>query len=310
MHGEPLPEARETEIGSPVTIYRSAEGERIVRDLYERAVRRLDLAPEDRYVETRFGETHVLVAGPAEAPPLVVLQGGNSLCPLTLAWYGPLAESFRLYAPDTVGQPGRSAPARPRRSEGGYGRWLLDVLDRLDLDRPRLVGTSHGGGVVLQAAAAEPRRIGPTALVMPAGVLRPRPLSMLRLALPMMLYRMRPGEERLRRAISPLFTEPPGDLWIAALGALFRHVKVETRLPRPMTAEELSRWRSPGIVFAAGDDPLYPGEDVLARAREIIPNLRDGVLLKGSRHIPAESTLRDVSGRIGSFLSSPSDSRA
>ena len=46
--------------------------------------------------------------------PLVMLQGGNTTSPLTLGWIRPLIESYRVYAPDTLGHPGKSAPARVR----------------------------------------------------------------------------------------------------------------------------------------------------------------------------------------------------
>lgn len=284
------------------TIYRSLRGEEIVHDLYDRALRRLQLAVEDRRVETRFGDTHVLVAGPADAPPVIVLQGGNSLAPLTLAWYRPLARGFRVYAPDTVSHPGYSAPRRPPPSDGGYGQWLIDVLDALSLERAALVGTSHGGAVALQAAAARPERVGPTALAMPAGVVSPRLSSMARLALPMLLYRAFPSEERLRRAVSPLFTDPPDGLWLETLGAVFQHVRLETRLPRSVPAEELSAWGSPAIVFAAEEDLLYGGDRLLGRAREIIPNLDEAVLLRESRHIPSETTRREMGRRVEAWL--------
>jgi hypothetical protein len=44
-------------------------------------------------VQTSFGETHVLVLGPQDAPPVVILHGGNTTSPLTLGWIMPLIES-------------------------------------------------------------------------------------------------------------------------------------------------------------------------------------------------------------------------
>ena len=89
------------------TIYRRPEGEAELTRLYDRALQRLGFECTDRHVDTRFGTTHLLCAGPPAAPPLVIFHGGNSVNPFTLAWFAPLADEYRIYAPDTVGHPGR-----------------------------------------------------------------------------------------------------------------------------------------------------------------------------------------------------------
>lgn len=93
-----------------------------------------------RYIETRFGPTHVLVTGPEEAPPLVIFQGGNVVNPSTLGWFSPLLETFRVYAPDTVGHPGRSAQTRLSPADDSLAHWAVDVFDGLELERPSVLG--------------------------------------------------------------------------------------------------------------------------------------------------------------------------
>ena len=74
------------------SIYRSPEGEVEIHAIYDRQLERLGLPYESRMVETRFGRTHLLMLGPRVAPPLVVLQGGNTTSPTTLGWIKPLME--------------------------------------------------------------------------------------------------------------------------------------------------------------------------------------------------------------------------
>ncbi len=67
---------------SPGSIYRSSEGEAELMALYDEALAGLGADFESRMVGTSFGETHVLVTGPEDAPPLLVFQDGNFLNPL------------------------------------------------------------------------------------------------------------------------------------------------------------------------------------------------------------------------------------
>lgn len=283
-------------------IYRSDEGRRAVHDLYDRAVDRLGLAVEERTLSTRHGETHLLAAGPEEAPPVVVLQGGNSLNPLTLAWYRPLAERFRLLAPDTPGHPGKSVPVRPSWSRGGYGRWLVDVVDGLGLARPPVIGSSHGGAVVLQAASVAPGRIGPAALVVPMGVMIPRLRTLAGLSPAALLQRWSPSDERLRRAAERLFTEPLDALWMEMVRTVADHVRFEKLLPRGLPRGALSGWDAPAVVFASEHDALFPGRRLLARSRRLIPRVEDAVMMEGQRHVPDAETFRAVGRRIGRFF--------
>ena len=104
--------------------------------LYDEAVDRFGVGYEEVTVGTRFGDTHGLAIGPEDAPPVAVLLGGNFLNPTCLRWFLPLAKDNRLYAPDIVGQPGKSAQDRPAAVGDGHAWWVEDVLDGLGLECP------------------------------------------------------------------------------------------------------------------------------------------------------------------------------
>jgi hypothetical protein len=58
------------------SIYRSPDAQAGIADLYRRAREALPFATESRTVPTRFGETHVLLAGPPDGSPIVLFGGG------------------------------------------------------------------------------------------------------------------------------------------------------------------------------------------------------------------------------------------
>lgn len=291
----------------PQSIYRTPEGEAEIRVLYDEALAGLGMDNESIWVRTRFGDTHVLAVGPEDAPPAVFLPGGNFLNPTCLSWFLPLAERRRLYAPDIVGQPGRSAQVRPSPKGDGHAFWVEDVLDVLGLREPvPLVGLSYGTGLAMRMMGLAPARVSRAALVSPAGIASgPIPRMLSRVVLPMLLYRLRPTRGRLLRAAGPLLTEPEDPEFgpaVRQLGAVYRHLRLDAGLPRMATEEELGRFGGPVAVFASEEDVFFPARAVLPRAGEIFPNLALAERLAGCRHIPSGAGLKRVNGRVLAFL--------
>ena len=285
-------------MGDP--IYRSPAGEAELMALYDEALGRLGPGFERRRIGTSFGETHVILAGPEDAPPLVVLPGGNFLNPLCLSWFLPLAATFRLYAPDIVGQPGLSARTRPSARGDGHARWLGEVLDGLGLGPASFVGLSYGAGLVLRLAGLAPGRVAGAVLVSPAGIATGPIWPMLReVALPMFLYRASPNRERLLRAARPILTDLE-ELYVRQLGLVYRHVKLDRELPRSATGEELAGYGAPTLLFAAENDLFFPAKKVISRAREIIPGLQTETL--PGRHVPSKQMFDRINERTAAFL--------
>jgi pimeloyl-ACP methyl ester carboxylesterase len=296
----------------PKSIYKTLEGEAEIRMLYDEALAKLGLGYESLTVGTRLGDTHVLALGPEDSPPVVFLPGGNALNPTCLKWFLPLAKRHRLYAPDIVGQPGRSAQERASSKGDGHAYWVEDVLDGIGLIEPvPLVGISYGAGIAIRTMGLAPERVSRAALVSPAGIATGPFLRILvEIGVPTLLYRLRPTEERLMRAATPLYTEPEDPVFTPAvrqLGATLRHLRLDADLPRKATEEELRGFRGPVAVFASEDDVFFPAQAVLPRAREIFPHLALAELLEGCRHVPSKVALEGVNERILAFLASPDE---
>ncbi len=129
-------------------------------------------------------------------------------------------------------------------------------------------------------------------------------------AVPMLLYRLRPTQKRLLRAARPLLTEPENPAFgpaVRQLGAVYRHLRLDAGLPRMATGEELRSFGGPVAVFASEEDAFFPAWAVLPRAREIFPNLAVTECLEGCRHIPSKAVLGWVNERILAFLAGPDE---
>ncbi len=271
------------------SIYHTPEGEAEIHAIYDRQLARLKLPYESRRVNTRFGPTHVLALGPQAAPPLVVLQGGNTTSPLTLGWLRGLIEKYRVFAPDTIGHPGKSAPVRLSPHNDSYGQWLVDVLDALGLQQPPCLGGSYGAGILLRAAVYAPERIGKAVLFIPSGLVSIPFSTMVYMLVWLGLYHLAPTPERLKRLLWPMFKEEPIDDQVLEITqAVFRHVRIEADMPRNVRRKELACFQAPTLVIAAEKDSLFPADQVVRRAREVFPNLAAAEIIPGATHyLPA-----------------------
>ena len=269
---------------SEKTIYRSTEGKAKIIALYDDFITQLGIEHEDINVETRYGSTHVLAIGPVEAPPLIFFHGGNSLNPFDLKKFAPMANEYRIYAPDTIGHPGKSAEYRLSPKDNSYGEWAIDVLDGLELKKVAFVGPSFGGGILLQIASFAPERISAAAFIVPSGFANGSGISIMRkLVIPLMKYRLSPTRKNFEKTILPLVDHLDDDL-IEMSYTTIPNLKVASRMPHPMKKKDLIEFKAPSLVIAAENDILFPGKSVIKNAKKILPNLISTKLLHNKPH--------------------------
>lgn len=285
-----------------MSIYRSSAGKQALESVYADAVDRLTIDVDERRIDTRHGETHLLEAGPKGGPPVLVFQGGNATNPMTLAWYAGLADDYRLIAPDTIGQPGHSAETRVDPQGDGYGEWVVDLLDGLGIEAAPMIGTSYGAGIVLRTAAIAPDRIDRAALVVPAGF-GTGPLSgMTGVGIPAMLYRFLGSERVLDRVLSAIATEfDPDPVVRDTVAASLRYFDLEREFPEA-DGDELEGFTGPVALVAAADDPFFPAEAIVPRARDRVPGLATTEILPGEKHLLSGAAQTRTTAVIRDFL--------
>lgn len=287
------------------SMFKSDEARARVLSWYERFHARIASPTTSRVVSTRFGETHVLVGGPEDAPPVVVLHGALASSAHALVELAPLLERFRVYAVDVIGQSVKSADFRPRVDNDDYGHWLADVLDGLGLSRASVVGISWGGFASIRLAAAHPERIEKLVLLVPAGIVgSPAWGGWVRVGWPMTKYVLFPSAERLRAFVKNLLTTLDDEEWVGFLGDAFRSYNLSMKVPALARPEELRAFSAQTMVIAADHDASFPGDALLARVRELFPSLASAEVIADCNHCPptTDAFRAWLAGRIDGFL--------
>ena len=259
---------------------------------------------ESQIVGTPYGPTHVLVAGPRDAPPLVCLHGALATSAHVLPELGSLVERYRVYAVDVVGQSVMSDDRRLDLDDDSYGTWLAAVCAGLGLTRITLFGVSWGGFVAMRLVKVAPQLIEALILVVPAGMVTgPVWKGLTRVGLPMLWYRLSPSEKRLRKLTEGLFTSAD-ERWTTYFGDAVRSYRMDMRVPPLVKPEDVAGYQGPTLVLGADEDVSFPGAALLARAKELFPRA-EMELLEGCKHCPpSDDAFRArTAARVESFLS-------
>jgi pimeloyl-ACP methyl ester carboxylesterase len=288
-------------------LFQSPVGQDVFLRAYDDALALWPVPFEERTVLTAFGPTHVVACGPQDAPPLVLLHGMGLGAPMWFPNVAAWSTKRRIYAPDTIGDIGRSFYTRPPRQPGDYVTWLSDVLDGLGVDRTDVLGLSYGGFVAATMAIHSPQRVRRLVLVDPAAVFAPlRPQFYLR-ALPSMVWPVRPS---LLRYLDWFLTKDARrnaprqlkELWVQG----WKHFRMVAAMPRAYTDAELQHITAPTLLMLGEREVIYPSADaVIGRALRVLPNV-EVAWVHGAVHVPTLEQPAWVNPRVLRFLLDPS----
>jgi pimeloyl-ACP methyl ester carboxylesterase len=284
------------------SIYKSKEGKQAITQHYEDYVTSLGIKVERVYVDTSYGITHVLTAGPPNGKPLFIFQGGNCINPMTLSWFSALADTYRIYAPDTIGHPGYSDETRISARDHSFAEWIEELMYYFEVKRSAFIGPSYGGGIILRLAAYKPEKIACSVLVSPAGINMGSKVKMIKdVLIPLLLFKLNSSEKHLGKIADALSDSAMKKVDQEIIGDIFRHVKLEQDMPKLTTKKELENYTAPTLVIAGKNDIFFPEKSLKSTAREIMPHL---TALKSfdMGHFPSGQYVMNMNQEIRGFL--------
>ncbi|MFI6047255.1 alpha/beta fold hydrolase [Nocardia sp. NPDC051321] len=257
------------------TIYKSERGADKVRRRYEELLREWPVPAEHLRVPTREGETFVVVSGPQDAQPLLLLHGSGAN---TAMWRGEIAswaQHFRTYAIDIIGEAGASAPSRPPLDSDRLALWLDDVLEYLGLETVSVVAASLGGWVALDYAVRRPGRITRLALLCPSGI-GAQTMGWLPKALFLRLFGRR-GVRQTARIVTGLDT-PLTEQVLDDIVLTFTQYKPRTERLPIFSDDALRHLTMPMLVIVGARDVMLDSAATADRVRRHVPDATVHVL--------------------------------
>ncbi|QYJ01121.1 alpha/beta hydrolase [Thalassovita mediterranea] len=279
-------------------VFKSEAGRQALEAAYRELLTYWPVPAEPRRIETRFGETFVIVCGPEDGPALFLHHGSSANSASWMLEIEAYASDFRCYCVDMIGEPGLSAPVRRPLASEDHALWLDDVMQALGVEAAAFCGVSLGGWLVLDYAHRRPGRVRALAGIVPAGIGRQK--NFLLKAFPL-FFMGKTGAQKIRELIlGPAPDEENTPAEVQRFGAFMNLVMDQARprfmkIPR-LTDEELARLSMPVLIIAAGRDALIDSADIRRRVDAHAPKI------EVDYRPEAYHFIADAAGKVSDFL--------
>ncbi len=256
------------------SVYRSAEGERAVREGTLEVLKYWPAPNRQLRVPTREGETFVISCGDESAPPLLLLHGSMANSTMWTGDVAAWAAHFRVYAVDIIGDAGLSAPSRPALASEAHALWLDDVMSALSLTRSSIVGVSLGGWLALDYATRRPERVETVVAMCPAGVGRQK-IGFVFKTIPLRMLgawgRRKAAELILGRA--PANPSPEAQYFVRLMSLIHKTFRPRmVKLP-VFSDTALQRLTMPVLAILGGKDVLMDSAETKRRLERNVPQV-------------------------------------
>jgi pimeloyl-ACP methyl ester carboxylesterase len=281
-------------------IFKSAKAEARFYSVYDTAMKHWPIPYKELDIQTGYGSTHVITAGPEDAPPLMLFH-----CALmTSAIWSPiiedLARNHRIYAVDVIGDVGKTIPSNPPATEKDLAIWVVEIYKYFRIKRAKLLGWSFGGFVATNFTIHEPERVEKLALLAPYMTFVKGGPGFLLGFLPL-LFPARFIVRIFEKALC--YKSDFGNVHHSQiLYERFRSGKMIMKVPpRVFTDDELQKIDMPVLLLIGEQEFLYNSIRAIDRARKQLIDC-DAELVKECNHAVVSDQTLITSNRILDFL--------
>jgi pimeloyl-ACP methyl ester carboxylesterase len=288
-------------------LFKSAEGERIASRSYDRAMELWDCRWREEWVETEYGRTHLIVAGPEDGKPLFLLPGLFADATMWYANAGELAGRYRVYAVDLPVYGGKSACSDRRIGDiSDYQSWFTALLGHYGYRSSAVAGLSYGSWLSLALAREMPERISTLILLDPSQTFAKMRSIMIWKGFRYFVFF--PNREKYRRFFDWMgggYSDPEIEIWFEHMLDVIEYGSVgmmDVPQHRVYAPEELEMVRMPVLVLASGKPIIYKDpEEFAAAAATALPHAEIDIVAEAGHSLNMERPA-EVNSRMLRFL--------
>lgn len=259
-------------MGNKYSIYKNPEIESKLMAIYDARMHQWPLPYQSRYIDTKYGKVFVVMSGPEDAPPVVLLHASAMASWSWLYNVAGLNQYYRTFAIDMIGDAGRSKlrdiNQYPKDGEE-LASLFSEIMDSLKIERAHFIGASQGGFCATNLALYHPGRVDKLILSGPMGYTGTN-LSVLQI----LLTTMFPIKPLQVRSLHWAFGDDPKVLrevsdwfYLILQGVVSRQAR-----PMPFSLQQMQQLNQPVLLLLGTKDGLVGNPE---NTRKVAQNIRD-----------------------------------
>lgn len=263
------------------SVYKSPQIKAQFMEIYDEKMQEWPVPYEDVFVDTQYGKVHVIVSGPEDAPPLLLLHASG-----VAGWswkynVEELSQHYRTYAIDLISDVGKSEFTtldHIMKDGKDVAELYTEITNQLGVEKAYVVGASEGGFIGTNYALYHPERVEKLALFGPMGY-----SGALQSVVRIMFAQYFPFKPIQDSTFSWAFSDSAklkedfGE-WFRLLMTGYKPAKVA---PLPFSAEERQSLQVPVLMVLGTKDNLVGDPEVARALVQDIPDIRVEVMEAG-----------------------------
>lgn len=253
-------------------------------------------------VATSFGTAHVIMAGPINGDPLVLLHGTDASSTMWFPNISAFSKTHRIYAIDYPMEAGKSVSNKKRLSNDDALAFYGEVFDHFKMKNISLAGVSRGGWVATSIALHQKERISKLILLSPAQTFNGMKNTVKVLsALKLKVFPSRRNSNQFFENFSH-HPEKIDAVFQKQLYFAYKYGRSKPGLLRmgKFSEEELSSLKIP-VLILIGDHDIVNGEELFTKAHRLLPNV-ETAMIKDAGHFLSIDQFDVVNKKVVDFL--------
>jgi pimeloyl-ACP methyl ester carboxylesterase len=265
------------ELLAPDSLYKNDRGMEIAYKSYNQSMGLWDIEYREDYVETDYGQTHIVIAGEDNKEALIILPGLFGDATMWFANVGELSKHYKIFALDMINYGGKSKPAgKAVTTFDDYKVWFEQILNHYELDSASVMGISYSSWLALSLSRESSSRISSLVLLDPSETFMPMNGGIAWKGFKYFMFF--PNREKYAKFFDWLgggYSNEKIDIWtehmldIIEYGAVKMFDVPQHRIYEP---EELSMVKIPILIIVGGKPILYDNPGTLKeKAQQALP---------------------------------------
>ncbi|WP_434340297.1 alpha/beta fold hydrolase [Motilimonas cestriensis] len=284
-------------------LFKSLKSEIEFQKAYDNLLDDWAVETQSLWVRSEFGETHIIVTGPENGKPLVLLPGAQGTAAMWGDVISELSVSRRIYSFDLIDQVGRSRPEKILTSPTDCVEWIEQTLDVLSLSKVDIVGNSLGSFMVASFASQRPERVNKVILSAPAATVANISLLYIFQVIITLIIPFKGLTKRFLELSSQGYVKPSSPLYKLLFLAMSESKVNSKVVPHLLSDKQLSLLSMPLLLILGEKDKVNKANalNIHKKILQILPNA-ECKILPNAGHLWSSEQFRHSGKLIEAFL--------